>query len=87
MYLGTSVVGYGLALLFVVLRLQFDGNSWGGWLAGFALTQLVVATLAWGRVARLYGLAELALDAKAQAAVTPPARAAAVVTTEAPATA
>ena len=63
-YLGTSVVGYGLALLFGVLRVQVDGSGVGGWLAAFALTQLVVVMLAWGRIARLYGLAELATGAK-----------------------
>lgn len=63
-YLGTSVVGYGLALLFGVVRVQVDGSSVGGWLAAFALTQLVVVMLAWGRIARLYGLAELATGAK-----------------------
>lgn len=77
-YLGTSIVGYGLALGLGVVRLQVDGSSWGGWLAGFALTQLVVATLAWGRAARLHGLAELAAGIKAthpaQAAATPPVR-------------
>ena len=64
-YLGTSIVGYGLALAFGVLRMQVDGDSWGRWLAGFVLTQLVVAMLAWGRAARLYGLAELAAGIKA----------------------
>ena len=72
-YFGTSIVGYGLALAFGLLRLQVDGDSWGRWLAGFVLTQLVVAMLAWGRAARLYGLAELAAGIKA----TQPARTAA----------
>lgn len=74
-YLGTSIVGYGLALALGVLRLQVDGSSWGGWLAGIVLTQLVVAMLVWGRAARLHGLAELAAGIKAtqpaQATATP----------------
>lgn len=77
-YLGTSIVGYGLALLFSVLRVQVDGSHWGGWLAGFALTQLVVAMLAWGRIARLYGLAGLAAGAK----VMQPVQTAAVAQTD-----
>ena len=74
-YLGTSIVGYGLALGLGVLRLQVDGSSWGGWLAGFALTQLVVAMLVFGRAARLHGLADLAAGVNAthaaRAAATP----------------
>lgn len=87
-YLGTSIVGYGLALGLGVLRVQVDGSSWGGWLAGIVLTQLVVAMLAWGRVARLHGLAELAADIKAshpaQAAATPLVREIAATHDEAP---
>lgn len=46
-------------------RMQVDGSSMGGWLAAFfVLTQPVVAMLAWGRIARLYGLAEPAAGAK-----------------------
>jgi hypothetical protein len=72
-YLGTSIVGYGLALAFGVLRVQVGGDSWGRWLAGLVMTQLVVAMLVWGRAARLYGLAELAAGASqpAQAATAP----------------
>lgn len=88
-YLGTSVVGYGLALLLGVLRVQVDGSSWGGWLAAFALTQLVVVMLAWGRIARLYGLAELAAGANVmqpvQAAAMAHAEAAAAASNAAPA--
>lgn len=88
-YLGTSLVGYGLALLFGVLRVQADGSSVGGWLAGFVLTQLAVAMLAWGRIARVYGMAELAMHAQpvrpAQAVVTTPVDARTLATDDAPA--
>lgn len=59
-YLGTSVVGYGLAWVFLQLRRLVDASDWSGWLIAFVLTQLVVAALAWGRSARLHGLADLA---------------------------
>lgn len=59
-YVGTSAVAYGLALLFAWLRLQVGGGDWFGGAVGFVLTQLVVASLAWGRSARLHGLADLA---------------------------
>lgn len=62
-YLGTSAVGYALALAFAWLRLQVDGSGWIEAAGGFALTQLVVASLAWGRSARLHGLADLATAA------------------------
>lgn len=62
-YLGTSLVGYGLALGFAWVRLQVDGSGWAGSAAAFALTQCVVASLAWGRSARLHGLADLATAA------------------------
>ena len=59
-YLGTSLVGDGLALLFLRLRALADAAQWPGWLLAFVCTQLVVASLAWGRSARLHGLADLA---------------------------
>jgi hypothetical protein len=59
-YLGTSAVGYGLALMFGKLRLLVDPSSWTGWVLALVLTQLVIAALAWGRSARLHGLADLA---------------------------
>ncbi|MEO6365153.1 MAG: hypothetical protein ABIO38_03775 [Luteimonas sp.] len=70
-YLGTVIAGYGLATLSGVLRLQFNGASVGGFLIAFALTQLVVIALAWGRIARLYGMADLAGDALARQPVVP----------------
>lgn len=58
-YLGTSAAGGALALLFGLLRLQVDSSGWFGFAAAFALTQCAVAALAWGRIARLYALADL----------------------------
>lgn len=68
-YLGTTILGYGLAALLGVMRLQFNGATAGGLVAAFVLTQLVVVALAWGRIARLYGMARLARDASAPHAV------------------
>lgn len=59
-YLGTALLGYGLALAFVALRVQTGAGSWIGFAVGLVLTQLVVMALAWGRNARLYGMAHLA---------------------------
>jgi len=59
-YLGTSLVGIGFALGFLRLRALVDAGGWGGWLLAFACSQLVVASMAWGRSARLHGFADLA---------------------------
>lgn len=59
-YLGTTLVGHGLALGFLRLRTLVEVDGWPGWLLAFACTQLMVAALAWGRSARLHGLADLA---------------------------
>lgn len=59
-YLGTAVLGYGLALGFIALRVQTSAASWLGFAGGLLLTQLIVVALAWGRNARLYGMANLA---------------------------
>lgn len=61
-YLGTAVVGYGLAAGLGVLRLQVSGPGWAEVLLGIVLAQLVVAAIAWGRSARLYAMADLARD-------------------------
>src|SRR3546814_5109177 len=53
-YLGTTLVGYGLALGFGLLRVQVSGSGWLALLIGLLLTQLQVASIAWGRSARLY---------------------------------
>ena len=60
-YLGTSLVGLGFAVAFLRLRTFVDASGWMGWLLAFACTQLVVASMAWGRSARLHGLADLAM--------------------------
>jgi hypothetical protein len=61
-YLVASIVGYGLALLFGWLRVRADGVGMGAFALSFLLGQAIVAMLAWGRVARLYGMADLAAD-------------------------
>lgn len=59
-YLGTSLVAYVLAALFGIWRLNTSGAGIGGFLLGLLLAQLVFLALAWGRIARLYGFADLA---------------------------
>lgn len=59
-YLGTALVGYGLALVLGALRTQVNAAGWLGFLGAFVLTQLIVAAIAWGRNARLYAMADLA---------------------------
>ncbi|MDN5780781.1 MAG: hypothetical protein L0H23_01945, partial [Luteimonas sp.] len=62
-YLGTAIVGYGLALLFAWLRLDSDGAGIGATVLGVLLAQVVVALIAYARIARLRGFAILAGDA------------------------
>jgi hypothetical protein len=64
-YLGTSGLGIGLALGFLRMRALLDSGHWPGWLLAWACAQLAVAALAWGRSARLHGLADLAAGALA----------------------
>lgn len=59
-YLVASIVGYGLALLFAWLRVRVDGVGTGAFVLSFLCGQGIVAMLAWGRIARLYGMADLA---------------------------
>lgn len=76
-YLGTAIVGYGLALVFVWLRTKTGGAGMGGFVLGVIVTQLLVAMLAYARIARLHGFAVLADDARVRreaAAVVPEAR-------------
>jgi hypothetical protein len=63
-YLGTAIVGYGLALVFVWLRTKAGGAGMGGFVLGVIVTQLLVAMLAYARIARLHGFAVLADDAR-----------------------
>ena len=73
-YLGTAIVGYGLALVFVWLRTKAGGAGVGGFVLGVIVTQLLVAMLAYARIARLHGFAALADDARARREAAPVAR-------------
>lgn len=66
-YLGATVPALLLALLFAWLRVRLDGVGGAAFAAGFLLTQAIALALAWGRIARLYGLAGLAADTAARA--------------------
>jgi hypothetical protein len=70
-YLVASLVGYGLALLFAWLRVRVDGVGMGTFALAFLLGQAIVAMLAWGRIARVYGMAALAADRMAAAPARP----------------
>jgi hypothetical protein len=59
-YLGTALVGYGLALVLGALRTQVNAAGWLGFIGAFVITQLLVACIACGRNARLYAMADLA---------------------------
>jgi hypothetical protein len=59
-YLGTTLASYALAAVFLVFRLRLSGPSWVALVLGFVLTQLAVASLGWGRAARLFALTALA---------------------------
>ena len=61
-YLGTILVGEGLAIALGLARTRVSAASVGGLVLGFFLVQLVVMAIAWGRIARLYGLSALARD-------------------------
>lgn len=65
-YFGTAIVGYGLALLFAWLRLGSHGAGIGATMLGLLLAQLVVAMIAYARIARLHGFTALAGDAIAR---------------------
>jgi hypothetical protein len=67
-YLVASIVGYGLALLFAWLRVRVDGVGMGATVLAFLAGQGIVAMLALGRIARLYGYGELAADRMRRAA-------------------
>ncbi len=59
-YSGTSTTGIGIALGFLYLRALAGTEGWLAWLAAWACAQCAVAAMAWGRSARLHGLADLA---------------------------
>ncbi len=68
-YLGTSLFGYVLAALVALWRLNVNGAGMGGFLLGVVLAQSAIVFLAWGRIARLYGFADLAGAVSAAPAV------------------
>jgi hypothetical protein len=72
-YLVASLAGYGLALLFAWLRVRVDGAGMGAFVLSLLLGQAIVAMLAWGRIARVYGMADLAADRMAREATMAPA--------------
>jgi len=61
-YVVASVAGYGLAALFAWWRVRADGTGTGAFVLSFLLGQAIVAMLAWGRIARVTGMAALAAD-------------------------
>jgi len=66
-YLGTFIAGQGLALVFAFARTQVSAATTAGFVIGLLLVQLTVAAVAWGRIARLYGMSMLARDAQFRA--------------------
>lgn len=59
-YLGTSVFAYLIAGAIGLWRLNVNGAGIGGFVLGLLLAQLAIVFLAWGRIGRLYGFADLA---------------------------
>lgn len=55
----TAAAGPGLGALLMAAHLRLAPSSAGGVLLSFLVAQLAVAAVAWGRVSRLAGLAEL----------------------------
>ncbi len=49
-----------LAAAFGLLRLRTPSDGFGGFVFGVIISQLIVVSVAWGRIARLVGLARLA---------------------------
>ncbi len=71
-YLGSIIVGFGLALLLSWLRLNVDGVGMTALVLSFLVTQAMVAALAWGKIVRLHGLSDLAGNALARQVVRQP---------------
>lgn len=59
-YLVTCVAGLGLALLLGWLRVAVDGVGPGPAVLSFLVAQAIVLAIAWGRIARLHGMAAIA---------------------------
>lgn len=66
-YLGATALGLLVALLLAWLRVRLDGAGAADAAIGFLLAQGIALALAWGRIARLHGLADLAADAATRA--------------------
>ncbi len=60
MYLGVSIIGYLLVLVFGMWRMRVPAVGVGGTILAFVLAQLVVLSLAWTRTARIHALAGVA---------------------------
>ncbi|WP_266160097.1 hypothetical protein [Dyella silvatica] len=58
-YLLVSAIGAAAVLALGMARIQVPAIGFGGFVAAFVLTQIIVAAIGWTRVARLYALAEV----------------------------
>jgi hypothetical protein len=58
-YLLVSVIGAAAVLGLGMARIQVPAIGFGGFVAAFLLTQVIVAAIGWTRTARLYALAEV----------------------------
>lgn len=65
-YLVPTLLSFAAALLLLWLRQHTHGANTVGFWGGLLLASGIVATLAWGRVARLFALSALAADAHAR---------------------
>ena len=65
-YLVPTLLGLGLAALLLLLRPHVSGASVVGLIATLLLTCAVAASLAWSRIARLFGMKALAEDMHAR---------------------
>ena len=62
LYLGVLLAGLLVAGLIAIVRIRIEPIGWTWVIVALVLTQLGVAAMAWGRVARLRSLAHLAQD-------------------------
>lgn len=65
-YLVPTILALGVAALLLMLRPHVGGASVVGFVAAWLLTCAVTAALAWGRIARLFGMQALAADMHAR---------------------
>lgn len=66
MYLVPTLLSLGVGALLLMLRPHVGGASVAGFVAAWLLTCAVTAALAWGRIARLFGMKALAEDMHAR---------------------